>query len=51
MSEKSEKMKRAEQRITEELENQAGEEPGSAQEDDAKEQRALAEKEAANAQK
>jgi hypothetical protein len=45
MSEKSEKMRKAEQHVTEELANQARVEPGSKQEDEAKERRAQAEKE------
>jgi hypothetical protein len=51
MSEQNEKMRKAEQHITEELANQAREEPGSVQEDEAKERRAQAEKEMADAQK
>jgi hypothetical protein len=46
----NENMKSAEGQLTKELANQAHKEPGSPQEDEAKERRAQAEKEMANAQ-
>jgi hypothetical protein len=51
MGEKNEKMRKAEQHITEELANQARVEPGSKQEGEAKERRARAEKEMLDTQK
>ena len=45
MTEQDERRKKAEQHLTEELANQARQEPGSAAEDEAKEKRAQAEKE------
>jgi hypothetical protein len=50
MSDKSEKMRQAEQQVTEELANQAHAEPGSKHEDTAKENRARAEKDLLDAQ-
>ena|ERR1700733_14529414 len=45
VTEQDERRKKAEQHLTEELANQARQEPGSAAEDEAKEKRAQAEKE------
>jgi hypothetical protein len=45
MVQQNEAQKKAEQHLTEELANQARQEPGSAEEDAAKEKRAQAEKE------
>jgi hypothetical protein len=45
MAQQNERQKKAEQHLTDELANQARQEPGSAEEDDAKEKRAQAEKE------
>ena len=45
MTEQDERRKKAEQQLTEELANQARQEPGSAAEDEAKENRAQAERE------
>jgi hypothetical protein len=45
MAQQNEKQKKAEQHLTDELANQARQVPGSAEEDDAKEKRAQAEKE------
>jgi hypothetical protein len=50
MNQQSEQMKSAEKRLTEELANQAHEEPGSTGESEAKERRAQAEKEVSEAQ-
>jgi hypothetical protein len=49
MAEQNETQKQAEQHLTDELANQASLEPGSAEEDEAKEKRAQAEKEVQNA--
>ena len=51
MSEQNDKMRKAEEHLTQELANQAREEPGSAKEGEAKERRAQAEKEMADARK
>ncbi|HTZ60445.1 MAG TPA: hypothetical protein VMB49_20185 [Acidobacteriaceae bacterium] len=51
MAEQNEKMKKAEHRVVQELANQAHEEPGSPQEDQAKERRAQAENEVAQEQR
>jgi hypothetical protein len=51
MVEQNEKMREAEQHLTDELANQSRQEPGSEQEDQAKERRAQAEKEMADARK
>ena len=45
MAQPNEQQKEAEKRITDELANQARQEPGSAEEDESKERRAKAEKE------
>jgi hypothetical protein len=45
MAQQNDGQKKAEQHLTEELANQARQEPGSAEEDEAKEKRARAEKE------
>jgi hypothetical protein len=45
MAQPNERQKEAEKRITDELANQATQEPGSAEEDESKEKRAQAEKE------
>ncbi len=45
MTEQDKKRREAEQHLTEELANQARQEPGSAEEDESKERRAQAEKE------
>jgi hypothetical protein len=45
MAQLSENQKKAEQHLNDELANQARQEPGSAEEDEAKEKRAQAEKE------
>jgi hypothetical protein len=49
MAEQNGKLKRAEQRISEELANQASDEPGSAEAEQAKEKRAQAEEDLAKA--
>jgi hypothetical protein len=51
MVEQNEKMRNAEQHLAEELANQARQEPGSEQEDQAKERRAQAERGMADARK
>jgi hypothetical protein len=45
MAQQNEKQKKAEQHLTDELANQARQEPGSAEENESKEKRAQAEKE------
>jgi hypothetical protein len=45
MAQQNERQKKAEQHLTDELANQARQEPGTAEGDDAKEKRAQAEKE------
>ena len=45
MAQQNERQKKAEQQLTDELANQARQEPGSGEEDEAKEKRAQAEKE------